>query len=86
MEIIKCEYNRKTNKSSFTIFIQNQNYILSFDSNPILEVEIINLHKKNINDLFILLEKILINKEYDYKTLEEIKNLYNLINKNIEKI
>lgn len=86
MEILSCQYDRKNNKSSFTLSLNNQNYILSFNSNPLLEVEIINLHNKNINDIFIFLKKILINKEYDYKTLQDIKILYNLINKNIEKI
>jgi len=81
MEIINCKYDRINNKSSFTLSINNQNYILSFSSNPLLEVEIINLHRKSINDLYILFEKIIKNEEYDYHTLKNLKEFFKIINK-----
>jgi hypothetical protein len=54
-------------------------YILSIPSNPICEIELLNLNKKHINKIIKKLQKIITNKDYSYKTTESIKKIYDWI-------
>lgn len=54
-------------------------YILSIPSNPICEIDLLNLNKKNINKIIKKLQKMIANKDYSYKTTEAINKLYQWI-------
>tara|TARA_B100001287_G_C22291878_1_gene348727 strand:+ start:68 stop:343 length:276 start_codon:yes stop_codon:yes gene_type:complete len=57
-------------------------YLLSIPSNPICEIDLLNLNKKDINKI---IKKLISNKDYSHKTTEAIKKLYQWILKIIMK-
>lgn len=54
-------------------------YLLSIPSNPICEIDLLNLNKKDINKVIKKLEKMIANKDYSNNTTEAIKKLYQWI-------
>ena len=78
-EIIKYEFLKDTIITNITFKLSyndlNILYILSFPSNPICEIELLYLNKKDINKIIIKLQKIISNKDYSYKTIEGINKL-----------
>ena len=54
-------------------------YILSIPTNPICEIELLNLNKKDINKVIKKISNIINHKEFSFKTTESIKKLYNWI-------
>jgi hypothetical protein len=84
VKIINCKFDRKTNKTTFYFEINNHQIPLSFDSNPLLEVDILESHQQPIYKFLKKLLFIIENELYNYKTLENLKNFYNELNKNTE--
>jgi hypothetical protein len=78
-EIIKYEFLKDTIITNITFKLSyndlNILYILSFPSNPICEIELLYLNKKDINKIITKLQKIISNKDYSYKTIEGINKL-----------
>jgi hypothetical protein len=82
-KINNFSYDRKTNITNLTCSIGEKNYKLSFPSNPLLEVDILESHEKKYDEIIIRLSKIIKNQEYDFKTLNSLKQFYYEINREI---
>ncbi len=91
-KINNFSYDRKTNITLLTCSIGRNNnvigsnekiYKLSFPSNPLLEVDFLELHEKNYQDFIYKLSKIILNQEYDFKTIVILKKFYNEVNNEI---
>jgi len=77
--IINWHYYNKNNLTVIKYEINNKTYELSFSSNPLLEVELLELHEKLIDVLLTKIALIIKEQEYDYKTNEILKTFYNNI-------
>jgi len=82
-KINNFSYDRKTNITNLTCSIGEKNYKLSFPSNPLLEVDILESHEKRYDEFIVRLSKIIMNQEYDFKTLNILKQFYHEINNQI---
>jgi len=81
-KIIKFSYERKTNITNLTCSISKKTYKLSFLSNPLLEVDFIEAHENTYDEFIVKLNKIIINQNYDFITINNLKKFYYNINKN----
>jgi len=77
--IINWHYYKKNNLTAIKYEINNETYELSFSSNPLLEVELLELHEKSVDLLITKIALIIKEQEYDYKTNEILKIFYNNI-------
>ena len=75
-KIINFSYDRKTNITNLTCSIGEKNYKLSFPSNPLLEVDFLETHEKLYDEFIVKLSKIIMNQEYDFKTINNLKQFY----------
>lgn len=77
-------YDRKTNITLLSCSINEKIFKLSFPSNPLLEVDFLELHEKKYDEFIFKLSKIILNQEYDFKTITILKQFYNEINTTIQ--
>jgi hypothetical protein len=80
-KIINFSYDRKTNITNLTCSITEKNYKLSFPSNPLLEVDFLEAHEKPYDAFLVKIRKIIMNQEYDFKTLNNLKQFYHEISR-----
>ena len=94
-KINNFSYDRKTNITNLTCSIGKNTkafqtdtlgsgekiYKLSFPSNPLLEVDFLEAHEKHCDAFLVRLSKIIMNQEYDFKTLNNLKQFYYEISK-----
>ena len=82
-EIIEFNFDKDNITTNITIKLSYDNtsvlYVLTIPSNPVCEIELLNLNKKDINKVTKKLNKIIINKEFSFKTNEALKKLYSWI-------
>lgn len=77
--IINWHYYKKNNVITLKYEINTKTYDLSFSSNPVLEVELLELHEKTVDIVITKIALIIKEQEYDYKTNEILKIFYNNI-------
>ena len=86
IEIVNCNFNRKTNITTFNFNVNNKIIPLSFDSNPLLEVEILELHQQLLSSFLNKIQNIIQNESYNYKTLKSLQDFYNIFNNKLNNL
>ena len=76
------EILNETVESKFNISVHKKNYCLIIPSNPIADIDILKLHKINIENTLIKLKFIINNQLYSNKTLEKLNNFIKWLHKN----
>jgi hypothetical protein len=59
-------------QSKFKISINNNNYFLIIPLNPLIDVDILKLHKVDEKESLIIIKNIIKNKLYSKETLEKL--------------
>lgn len=83
-KIKKYEFKKESVESLYNLLISNINYNLVLPSNPIVDIEILKLHDKNLTEVIEILDNIISKKKFSYKTsVELIKLKQQIINLNL---
>ena len=83
-KIKKYEFKKESVESLYDLLISNINYNLVLPANPIVDIEILKLHDKNLKEVIKILDNIILKKKYSYKTsIELIKLKQQIINLNL---
>lgn len=59
-------------QSKFKISINNNFYYLTIPSNPLVDIDILKLHKVDKKESLIIIQNIIKNKLYSKETLEQL--------------